>query len=111
MVMLLAIAFWVLLVAVVYWATVAYVLVDLVAPWWGHICAAFIAGACLAPGLLIGHGMLPVPAGYIIYLALDPSERMASSYVLFHAASWLVTAIFLLAISTWRRKRAELRNA
>ncbi len=111
MVVLLAIAVWVLLLVISYWATIAYALVDLVAPWWVHVLAALTAGALLAPGLLVGHGVLPVPAGYIVYLSLDPSERMASSYVALHATSCLVTAILLLAISTWRRRSAELRDA
>lgn len=65
---------------------------------WVHIAAALICAAVLGPGLLIGHGVLPAPAGFAFAIEVQHLFEAGTVSHWPNLLSWPATAlVFALA--------------
>jgi len=67
-----------------------------------HVLLAIGAGFFLSPGLVIGHGVVPFPAGPAILLSAGSSFALHLAY---NGPWWLVTSVVFVTISLWYRPR------
>lgn len=66
---------------------------------WVHVAAAVACAALLGPGLLIGHGVLPVPAGLAFAVELERIVAGAAQPSWENLVSWPATAIAFTLVS------------